>query len=170
MEQVASQIIPFCGEWLLVITRTIRRHNVVGEGRRLNILQYADIAPCLPDQWGPMNMLLGKDKYTPHTIKHAARKFDGQKRIYTMYIIHAGRESFVVQRWMDFYTSAMLLKQWLDRQKEAIQEETTSSLPSFIWTKIFIPISFSYKNKFLGYQDVLRYKEWKMKKNTSFWW
>ena len=164
MEQVTSQIIPFCGEWLLVITRTIRRHNVVGEGRRLNILQYADITPCLPDQWGPMNMLLGKDKYTPHTTKHAARKFDGQKRIYTMYIIHAGRESFVVQRWMDFYTSAMLLKQWLDRQKEAIQEETTSSLPSFIWTKIFFPISFSYKNKFLGYQDVLRYKEWKMKK------
>ena len=62
MEQVTSQIIPFCGEWLLVITRTIRRHNVVGRG--LNILQYADITPCLPDQWGPMNMLLGKDKYT----------------------------------------------------------------------------------------------------------
>ena len=90
MEQVTSQIIPFCGEWLLVITRTIRRHNVVGEGRRLNILQYADITPCLPDQWGPMNMLLGKDKYTPHTTKHAARKFDGQKRICIHYTCRQG--------------------------------------------------------------------------------
>ena len=85
MEQVASQIIPFCGEWLLVITRTIRRHNVVGEGRRLNILQYADITPCLPDQWGPMNMLLGKDKYTTHNQTCRKEIWWPKENIYNVY-------------------------------------------------------------------------------------
>ena len=112
MEQVTSRIIPFCGEWLLVITRTIRRHNVVGEGRRLNILQYADITPCLPDQWGPMNMLLGKDKYTPHTTKHAARKFE-REYIY----MQAGNHLLSKDEWTFIHQQCCSSNGWTDRRR-----------------------------------------------------
>ena len=40
--------------------------------------------------------------------------------------------------------------QWLDRQKQPIHQETTSPLPGFICTQIFIPISFSYFHRVIS--------------------
>ena len=72
MEQVTSQIIPFCGEWLLVITRTIRRHNVVGEGA-----QYSPICRyhALSSRSMRTNEYVTRQRQI-HTTRHAARKFE----------------------------------------------------------------------------------------------
>ena len=86
----------------------------------------------------------------------------------------------VVERWIDFYSSAMLPK-WLDRQKRPIHQETTSPLPGFICTRIFTPISFldcqkiilkyrgfaQTENNFWKYGRLLRYKKLKIVKRTN---
>ena len=119
MEQVTSRIIPFCGEWLLVITRTIRRHNVVGEGRRLNILQYADITPCLPDQWGPMNMLPGKWQRQIHTTHNQTCRKEIWKRIYIHYTyMQAGNHLLSKDEWTFIHQQCCSSSNgWTDRRR-----------------------------------------------------
>ena len=86
----------------------------------------------------------------------------------------------VVERWIDFYSSAMLPK-WLDRQKRPIHQETTSPLPGFICTRIFTPISFldcqkiifkyrgfaQTEKNFWKYGRLLRYKKIKIVEQTN---
>ena len=163
MEQVASQIIPFCGEWLLVITRTIRRHNVVGEGRRLNILQYADITPCLPDQWGPMNMLLGKDKYTTHNQTCRKEIWWPKENIYNVY--NTCRQGIICCLKMNGLLYISNVAQAMLGQTEG----GYSRRNDLVITKLHLDkdIHSHFLFLFLHYKDVLNNKGWwKKMKNT----